>query len=81
MTKYIAFTDLAAALDAEEWERLRETSPRIANALQAEFSRGATADDVRRFVAGYTMRPELLPCIEHAAAHLERERGQEVSRS
>jgi hypothetical protein len=81
MVKYIAFTDLAAALDAESWEWLQETNPAIARALQAEFARGATADDVRRFVVRYGARPALVSRLRQAAAHLDREREQGGGRS
>lgn len=45
----------------------------LARALQAEVNRGATADDIRRFVMRYTGRPALAARMEQAAAWLSKE--------
>lgn len=64
------FNDLAAALNAESWAWLQETNYVLAKALEAEVRRGASGDDIRRFVLRHTGRLALAARMEQAAAHL-----------
>lgn len=68
--RYQSFNELEMALNFESWDWLRETNIGLARALQAEVSRGATADDIRRFVLRHTGRPALAARMEQAAAYL-----------
>ena len=64
------FTYLSQALNAESWEWLQDNNIVLARALHAEVNRGATADDIRRFVTRYTGRPGIAARMEQAAAYL-----------
>ena len=64
------FTYLSQALNAESWEWLQDTNIILARALHAEVNRGATADDIRRFITRYTGRPGIAARMEQAAAYL-----------
>jgi len=75
MTLLQEFNYLESALNAESWEWLQDASPTLARALHAEINRGATADDVRRFVTSYTGRVALAARMEQAAAWLAAQRG------
>ena len=61
---------LAAALNEEGWEWLLENAPVLAAAVRTEVERGATADELRRFVMRYAKRPQLAERVQLAAAHL-----------
>lgn len=65
-----SFNDLAAALNAESWLWLQDNNYPLAKALAAEVQRGASGDDIRRFVLRHTGRPALAARMEQAAAHL-----------
>ncbi len=75
MTLLQEFNYLESALNAESWEWLQDANPALARALYAEINRGATADDVRRFVTRYTGRVALAARMEQAAAWLASQRG------
>jgi len=66
----LTFNFLETALNAESWEWLQDDNINLARALHAEVNRGATAEDVRRFVTRYTGRPALAARMEQAAAYL-----------
>jgi hypothetical protein len=70
MTTTYDFNYLTTALNAESWDWLQDANIGLARALHAEVNRGATADDVRRFVSRYTGRPALAARMEQAAAYL-----------
>lgn len=62
---------LATALNAESWHWLQENNVAMARALQSEVERGATADEIRRFVMRHTGRAALAARMEQAAAYLQ----------
>lgn len=68
------FTYLSQALNAESWEWLQDNNIILARALHAEVNRGATADDIRRFVTRYTGRAGIAARMEQAAAYLASQR-------
>lgn len=70
MTINRELTALAGALDAESWAWLQDNNESLARALQAEVQRGATADQIRRFVMRHTGRLALAARCEQAAAYL-----------
>lgn len=70
MTTTYTFNYLETALNAESWEWLQDANIGLARALHAEVNRGATADEIRRFVTRYTGRPALAARMEQAAAYL-----------
>lgn len=70
MTLHRELTALAGALDAESWAWLQDNNILLARALQAEVKRGATADDIRRFVMRHTGREALAARMAQAAAYL-----------
>ena len=55
------------ALDAISWEWLEEMYPGLAEAIEGEVARGASPAEVKRFVQGWTFRPELALRCEQAA--------------
>lgn len=73
MTIYRELSGIAAALNAESWNWLQDNNVVLARALQAEVTRGATADEIRRFVLRHTGRPALAARMEQAAAYLQSE--------
>ena len=66
-------TSLMAALNQESWEWLLTEQPLLAAALSDEVGRGATPEEVGRFVMRYAKRPALAQRLEQAAGYL---RGQ-----
>lgn len=64
------FTYLSQAFNEESWEWLQDANIKLARALYAEVNRGATADDIRRFITRYTGRPGIAARMEQAAAYL-----------
>jgi hypothetical protein len=73
MATITGLDELQAALDAESYHWLQDANDDIARALEVVVKRGATAEDVRRFVNGYTARDKLAKRLEQAARHLKRE--------
>ena len=77
MTKYLDFATLTVALNEESWHWLQEANINLARALKAEVDRGATADDIRRFVTRHTGRVQLAARMEQAAAWLQSQAAQQ----
>lgn len=70
MTLYRELNAIGAALNYESWLWLQDANIVLARALQSEVTRGATSDDIRRFVMRHTGRPALAARCEQAAAYL-----------
>lgn len=66
------FAELANELDKESYRWLSDTHPEIAEAIQLSVSRGATPEDVRRFVLNRVGpdRTGLATRCESASRHL-----------
>jgi hypothetical protein len=75
MTKR-AFKTLRGAMDADDYEWLQDTNPRLANALYDEVADGATSDDIERFIKDEygTNREGLARRMKSAARHLQQQR-------
>lgn len=73
-----SFSDLAQALNYESWLWLEENNIVLARVLQSEVARGATADDIRRFVLRHTGRAALAARMEQAAAYLQAQTKREA---
>lgn len=75
MAKTNDLTAIGRALDYISWQWLSDNHPELAEAIEVEVGRGATALDVRRFVVRYTDRFELALRCEQAARWIERQGG------
>jgi hypothetical protein len=58
------------ALNSISWEWLNDNHPELAEAIELEVGRGATPEQVRRFVVARTYRNELALRCEQAARWL-----------
>ena len=58
---------IGEALDDISWEWLEEMYPGLAEAIEKEMAKGATAGEIKRFVQAWTFRPELALRCEQAA--------------
>lgn len=73
MTILKAKTELPAigrALNSISWEWLNTNHPELAEAIEMEVARGATPEQVKRFVTARTYRTELALRCQQAAAWL-----------
>lgn len=61
---------IGSALDEISWQWLNDNHPRLAEAIEVEVARGATPDNIRRYVVQRTQRIELALRCEQAALHL-----------
>jgi hypothetical protein len=66
------FPELGQQLDAESWDWLQTNHSNIADSVAAAVKRGATPDNVRRFVLRRcgSHRQELAQRCQNAARHL-----------
>lgn len=75
MAQTVDMAELEAALDERDWRIVQSYEDRVADALQAVVSRGASQDEVRRVIRQrYHADDRLLARLEAAARHLRRER-------
>lgn len=68
--KSFSLQAIGDALDEISWEWLSDNYPRLAEAIKTEAERGATPDQVRRYVMQQTQRLELALRCEQAARWL-----------
>lgn len=66
----VTMPDLERALNAESWQWLEDNFASLADAVKAETQRGASPEDIRRFVFRKTDREALAKRCEQAAAFL-----------
>ena len=70
MSKTQDLTPIASALNEMSWQWLNDNCPALAEALAVTVGRGATPEEVRRFVMARTERRELALRCEQAARWL-----------
>lgn len=69
--KSFSLQAIGDALDEISWAWLSDNFPQLAEAIKTESDRGATPDQVRRYVMQQTQRLELALRCEQAARWLQ----------
>jgi hypothetical protein len=64
-----------SAINEESWDYLRDNLPTIAQAIQDEVNKNASAAEIRRFVFRKTHRDRLAARCQQAAEYLISENG------
>lgn len=65
-----ALQPVGAALDRWAWQRLQDSHPILAGALEVAIAQGAQPSEVRRYVIEHTHQTELAGFVEQAARWL-----------
>jgi hypothetical protein len=68
--KSFSLQAIGDALDEISWDWISDNYPRLAEAIKTEIDRGATPDQVRRYVMQQTQRLELALRCEQAGRWL-----------
>lgn len=65
-----ALQPVGVALDRWAWQKLQDSHPLLASALEVAVAQGAQPTEVRRYVIEHTQQAELAGFVERAARWL-----------